>query len=180
MRLANLQSKSDCSDGDFLRSFALVFPILIMFGFGTHASRAPAQSLQIFLADQEQPIVKTVSDLVELGLTDIATSTVWTQDVDVYSGVLLADLLTELGVGLNARGGSVTLDAMDGYSATISFETILSARPLLAFHRNHRPMPVRAQGPFWLIFDYDSDARLRTETHYAKSVWQVVRLKINF
>ncbi len=180
MRFASLQSRLDCNDGNFWRSFALAALILTLLGFGGFASRVQAQSLEIFLAENEPPIIKKVPDLVDLGLTEFTTSTVWTKGVDVYSGVLLADLLTALGIDLRARNGSVTLEAMDGYSATIAFETILGTHPLLAFHRNHRPMSVRSQGPFWLVFDYDSDVRLRTETLYALSVWQVTRLIVNF
>lgn len=178
MRLVTARSISHCTNGNFWRSVA--FAALLSILFGILSSRLQAQSLQIVVADQEQPIIKTVPDLVELGLTEFTTSTVWTQGVDVYSGVLLSDLLSELGADLNASDGSVTLEAMDGYSATISFDTMLRTRPLLAFLRNNRPMSVRSQGPFWLIFDYDSDARLRTETHYAKSVWQISRLIVEF
>lgn len=110
--------------------------------------------------------------------TRFETSTVWTETSDLYEGVLLKDLLAYLGANLSAPSGRVVVEALDGYSAEIEFGLITEEAPLLAFLRNGHLMPRRAQGPYWLIFPYDHDARYRTESVYAQSVWQVTRLTI--
>lgn len=112
--------------------------------------------------------------------THFETSTVWTEGSDLYEGVLLKDLLLHLGVDMSAPGGRVVVEALDGYSAEIEFDLITQDAPLLAFLRNGHLMPRRAQGPYWLIFPYDHDARFRTESIYAQSVWQVTRLTISY
>lgn len=155
------------------RFAVLVTVWMTAFGSGICAQ---AQTIEIITEGSSQAVTMTMEDLAELPLTEFTTSTVWTMGTDRYTGVLLHDLLTHLDVDLSTESGSVTLTAIDGYSATIGFPTIISTEPLLAFHRNDRPMSIRSQGPFWLIFDYDSDARYRTETLYALSVWQVERL----
>lgn len=146
--------------------------------FSAPVGNAQAHDLQVLFEDKNLSITKTLDELIDLPVTHYKTATVWTDSVDLYSGVLLHDLLHYFDVDLRSPTGSVTLEAIDGYSATINFTQIASTAPLLAFHRNHKPMPVRTQGPFWLIFNFDADVQYRTETLYALSVWQVQRLVI--
>ena len=116
--------------------------------------------------------------LRRLPLTDYVTGTVWTDAVHRYTGVLLRDLLLQAGIDPAAGNGSVTVHALDGYSATIAFEEVTDTAPMLAFLRNGMQMPLRAQGPFWLIYPYDDVPAFQTETTYARSVWQVSRLRV--
>lgn len=113
-----------------------------------------------------------------LPAVDVVTGTVWTDAVNRYTGVLLRDLLVHLGVDPADGPGQVTISALDGYSATLPFEEIDDIAPLLAYLRNGAPMPLRAQGPFWLIFPYDDDPAFQTETTYARSVWQVSHILV--
>lgn len=118
----------------------------------------------------------SLDDLRALPLTEFETSTVWTLGVDTYSGVLLRDLLQHL--GHVPDHGPVTVRALDGYSAVIEPALITEQAPLVSFLRNGAPMPVRDRGPIWLIFPYDQDTNYRTESIYAKSVWQVRAIEI--
>lgn len=118
------------------------------------------------------------ADLAAMPVTEYVTSTVWTESTDRYSGVLLRDLLTIHGIDEATGTGEVHLAAIDGYSAVIAFDMITERAPLLAFQRNGAPMPLRNQGPFWLIFPYDDDPAFRTESIYAKSVWQIEEMSI--
>ena len=113
-----------------------------------------------------------------LPMTEFDTSTVWTETVDHYAGVLLRDLLQEVGVDLAATDGRVVIHALDGYTATFGFDDITPEAPLLAFLRNGAEMPLRAQGPFWILFPFDDNPAFQTETAYARSVWQVSRIVV--
>lgn len=113
-----------------------------------------------------------------LPLTEFSTSTVWTESVDRYTGVLLRDLLLAAGIDPAGGAGKVTIEALDGYSASLGFEDITTVAPMLAFLRNGARMPLRAQGPFWMIFPFDDDPAFQNETTYARSVWQVTRLRV--
>lgn len=132
----------------------------------------------IYEGESGQLDLSSVPDF--LPRTQFETTTVWTDASDLYEGVLLRDLLTHLDVDLSASGGRVIVEALDGYSAEIEFGQISDEAPLLAFLRNGKPMPRRAQGPYWLIFPYDHDPQYRTESIYAQSVWQVTRLTISY
>ncbi|MGY6411239.1 MAG: molybdopterin-dependent oxidoreductase [Alkalilacustris sp.] len=116
--------------------------------------------------------------LAGLPLTEYVTSTVWTESVDRYTGVLLRDLLLSAGIDPGKGPGQVTVEALDGYSASIGFEEITTVAPMVAFLRNGREMPLRAQGPFWLLFPFDDDPSFQNETTYARSVWQISHLRV--
>ncbi|MGY6548675.1 MAG: molybdopterin-dependent oxidoreductase [Roseinatronobacter sp.] len=115
----------------------------------------------------------TIADLAALQQTEIVTSTVWTEAVDRYTGILLADLLRHHDLDAQALEGHVDFTAIDGYTARIDFAMITDRAPVLAYLRNDEPMSLREQGPFWLIFPYDDEPDFRTESIYALSVWQV-------
>jgi hypothetical protein len=145
---------------------------------GLPAAAQPDARLLITLPGQDAPVVMAMEALLQLPLTGYRTSTVWTEGVDDYSGVLLLTLLTHLGVDPGQPGGRVRVQALDGYAATLDFDQITAEAPLLALLRNGAPMPIRGQGPFWLIFPYDSSSQYRTESVYALSVWQITTLRI--
>ena len=163
-------------------SRALALLVLLLFGLGlglqpgpVRADTARSFTLQLPSGDRLQ---LSTNDLTALPLTEFVTSTVWTEGVDRYTGVLLRDLLHHHGIEAGSGTGRVQLMAIDGYSAVIEFDAITERAPMLAFRRNGDIMPLRRQGPFWLIFPYDDDAAFRTETIYALSVWQVETVSV--
>lgn len=156
-----------------------VFGLLafVTFWMGVTLGAAGAQMIEIEYGGE---VLKTdLSDEARgLKRAEYETSTVWTEGVARYEGVLLKELLAHLEIDITAPG-AVTLVALDGYSARLNFSDITPEAPLLAFLRDGAPMSRREQGPYWLIFPYDQDARYRTETVYALSVWQISRLIIH-
>lgn len=105
---------------------------------------------------------------------EFTTSTVWTEGVSHYSGVLLRDLLAAVG----AQGHSLTAHAIDGYSATMPLDSVADDGPLVAFLRDGAPMSVRQRGPLWIVFPYDDNPAYRNDTTYGRSVWQLTRIEI--
>ena len=165
-----------------LRSRALVPVVLfvLVLGLALHpglvrADTAPSFNLHLPSGERLQ---MSTDDLAALPLTEFVTSTVWTEGVDRYTGVLLHDLLNHHGIEAAGGTGRVLLTAIDGYTAVIDFAAITERAPMLAFLRNDDIMPLRRQGPFWLIFPYDEDATYRTESIYALSIWQVATVSV--
>jgi hypothetical protein len=105
---------------------------------------------------------------------EFATSTIWTEGVATFRGVLLRDLLRATG----ATGTTVTLTALNDYSITLPVAEATETAPLLAYLMNGQPMSVRDKGPVWLIYPYDADADFRTEQTYARSIWQLDRIEV--
>jgi hypothetical protein len=103
-----------------------------------------------------------------------ATSTIWTEGVDTYEGVLLLDLLAAVG----ATGTKVLANGLNDYEITFPVAEVSAEGPLLAYRTNGKPMSVREKGPIWLIFPYDAVKAFRTEQTYARSIWQLYRISV--
>ena len=142
------------------------------------AAAAAADQIEVLLPGETEPRILSRSELMELPVTEYVTSTVWTEGVSHFSGVLLRDLLVHLNIPLDAPPARVVLTAFDGYSAAIEFDEITESAPMISYLRDHAPMPLREQGPFWLIFPFDDSPVYRSETHYALSIWQISEISI--
>ena len=104
----------------------------------------------------------------------IITSTPWTEGVSTFDGVLLRDLMQELGV----TGSSIKLVALNDYSITIPVSDLESYDVMIAYLRDGAPMPVRDKGPLWIIYPLDSHPELNVQETHAKMIWQVRRMEV--
>ena len=103
-----------------------------------------------------------------------ATSTIWTEGVATYEGVLLADLLAALG----ASGQTVVAKALNDYQISLPAAAAKADGPLLAFLSDGTLMSARDKGPLWLVYPFDDVAEYRSEQTYARSIWQLDRIEI--
>jgi hypothetical protein len=104
----------------------------------------------------------------------IATSTPWSEGVSAYEGVLLRDLIKELGV----TGETMKLTALNDYQITIPTADFEQYDVLLAYARDGKAMPVRDKGPLWVIYPLDDHPELNGQETHAKMIWQVRRLDV--
>lgn len=109
-----------------------------------------------------------------LGSETIVTSTIWTEGEQTFQGVPLHAVLAALGV----ENGSLRATAVNDYSVEIPFSDAVPGGAMLAYARNGRMMTVRDKGPIWLIYPYDAQPEYQSETHYARSIWQLDRLEV--
>lgn len=117
--------------------------------------------------------------LEERAHTEFVTSTVWTEGPSHFRGILMHDLLKELGVASGpSANGVLTAQAIDGYSATIPLDELHEDGPIIAIERDGARMPVRDKGPLWIVFPFDTNPRYRSETVYSRSVWQLNLIEI--
>ena len=112
--------------------------------------------------------------LAAMGVTTIETTTIWTDGVQTFEGVALDQLLQALG----ATEGTLIATAINDYSVEIPIAEVGQGNPIVAFRQNGAEMSVRDKGPLWIVYDYDSDPAYRTETIYARSIWQLDRLEV--
>lgn len=117
----------------------------------------------------------TSADLDALPQLSFDTSTIWTVGVHRYSGPSLWSIFDAAGI----EGGSIKLFAINDYSISIRFDEVTKDYPLVATHLDGKSFGVRDKGPLWVIYPYDSDPTFRTESIYAQSVWQLVKISIN-
>lgn len=127
--------------------------------------------LNISLASKE--IVLDRADLEALPQRSFTTSTIWTSGQQTFSGPPLRSVLTASGIVT----GTVELVAANDYRVSIAVDDLGAEVPILATRMNGGPFPLREKGPLWLVYPYDSDPAFRSEVIYARSIWQIVRIK---
>lgn len=112
--------------------------------------------------------------LQAIGTEQIATASIWTTGVHVYTGVMLRRLAEFLQIDAQ----HLRLHALNDYSIDFPITEATEAAPMLAFQVDGNLMTVRDKGPIWLVYPYDSDASFRTDQTFARSVWQLDRIAV--
>jgi hypothetical protein len=110
--------------------------------------------------------------LEALGLKTIETTTPWHEGKVKFEGVSMDTLMKLVG----ASGERVSIVALNDYSTEIPMEDFAKFNVILALKRDGQYMAVRDKGPLFIIYPYDSDPELKSQTYYARSAWQVARI----
>ena len=116
----------------------------------------------------------SLEDLEALRTHSFETTTIWSEGIQSFTGVSLLTLLMHLGV----ESGTLSAKAINDYAVEIPVSDGAEDGPLLAFHRNGKPMSVREKGPIWLVYPYDHNPEYRSEVIYSRSIWQLDRIEI--
>lgn len=122
-----------------------------------------------FTKPNGEAVKVSMDQLMELPATEFYTSTPWTNGVQKFKGVSF-DLLIDT-YGLDAD--QVRVAALNDYNVIVPTSVLRADGAILVYHLNDAEMSVREKGPFWVVFPYDKDARLQTDTFWSYSVWQV-------
>ena len=125
--------------------------------------------------DQGNTAIFDQALLDKLPQEEFATSTIWTQDVKIFSGPTLQGLLDYVGAG----AGDIRARALNDYAIDIPRTEVLQNTPIIATRIDGMPFSVREKGPLWIVFPYDREPRFRSELIYALSVWQLAALTIS-
>ena len=112
--------------------------------------------------------------LEALGTVSVETTTPWHTGPQIFEGVLLDKLMKQIG----AEGDRLVAVALNDYVTEIPMEDLAIHRPILALKRNGQYMPIRDKGPLFIMYDYDSNPQLRSQTFYGRSAWQVKSLVV--
>lgn len=112
--------------------------------------------------------------LEELGMISVETTTPWYSGAVKFEGVSLDKLMKRVG----ASGERAVIVALNDYSSEIPIEDFSKYNVILALKRNGEYMPVRDKGPLFVIYPFDSNPELKSQTFYGRSVWQVAKIII--
>lgn len=115
------------------------------------------------------------SQLEQMGTVDVKTSTPWNQGVVDFEGVPMKALLEKAGVG----GSTATVTALNDYSVDVPTEDFSKYQVILAIKRNGNYMPVDDQGPYFIIYPFDSDPALQGQPYHSRAVWQVKAIDVH-
>ena len=114
------------------------------------------------------------SMLEALPATSFTTETNWTEGERTFTGVQLSDLIPVADVS----GTRLLATALNDYTVEIPVSDAKPGGPIIAYAIDGEPMSVRGKGPLWIVYPYDSSAEYRTETIYARSIWQLDRIEV--
>lgn len=112
------------------------------------------------------------ASLEAIGLKTVQTANPWFDGRTSFEGIPLQRLMTLVG----AKGQSVMAVALNDYVTTIPITDFMKFNVILALKREGNYMAVRDKGPLFIIYPYDSDPQLQSQTYYARSAWQVAKL----
>lgn len=104
----------------------------------------------------------------------IETSTIWTDGIQVFTGVPLATLMQDLA----PEAQSISATAINDYAVEIPRSGWADGAALLAYLNHGEPMSLREKGPLWIVFPFDADPAYRQEVVYARSIWQLDRISV--
>ncbi|MFV0334260.1 MAG: oxidoreductase [Tropicimonas sp.] len=106
--------------------------------------------------------------------TRIETTTIWTEGRQSFEGVSLDVLLDHVG----AAQGEIEASALNDYTVTIPTDDAVPGGPIIAYLHDGKEMSVREKGPLWIMYPFDDNESYRSEDYYARSIWQLDRLRI--
>ncbi len=112
--------------------------------------------------------------LEAMGTSLLITKTPWYNGEQHFEGVPMRTLLR----AVNASGNRITAVALNDYTTEIPVADAQEFNMLLALKREGAYMPVRDKGPLFIVYPYDSEQRLQSQTYYGRSAWQVSKLII--
>ncbi len=118
-----------------------------------------------------------LAGLDDLPQTEFSTHTQWTEGKIKFSGPTLKDVLELADPDLNADS-VVHLLAANQYEVTLDMTLLAEDAPIVATRMNDKPFGTRQNGPLWVVFPYEQDARYQTESVYSASIWQLIEIRI--
>lgn len=110
--------------------------------------------------------------LEAVGMQKIQTTSPWYDKRTNFEGVSLDKLMTLVG----AQGTKITAIALNDYTTGLPISDFKEFNVILALKRDGHYMPVRDKGPLFIIYPYDSDPQLQSQTYYTRSAWQVAKI----
>ena len=107
-------------------------------------------------------------------MVSVETTTPWYEGKVKFDGVPLTKLMKLV----EAKGDRVSVIALNDYATEIPMADFGKYDVILALKRDGEYMPVRDKGPLFIIYPFDSNPELKSQTYYARSAWQVARIEV--
>jgi hypothetical protein len=121
----------------------------------------------------EKAYAFTRDDLVGLGMQETTLKYPEWPDSITFRGPKMGVLLDKV----EALGGKVSVQALDGYAAEFDLESLRNGPFILAIERDGRPLSTGGRGPAWLVFPPGNWDK-QTEGTDEGLVWAVFHIKI--
>lgn len=103
------------------------------------------------------------------------TETPWYDSAESFSGPLAKALFEAVG----AQGETVTVTALNDYSADVPMADFLNYPVIFATRLDNEVLSVREKGPLFLIYPFDTAPKLYNEVYFGRSVWQITAITVH-
>jgi len=113
--------------------------------------------------------------LDQLPRSSISTHTPWNEGKHTYTGFNAQEFFDLLGV----EGENLSLIALNDYMIDIPVKDFTEVGAIFATHMDGVPMTVRNKGPIMIVYPFDDKPKLKNESYYGKSIWQVNQIVVN-
>ncbi|MFK0166218.1 molybdopterin-dependent oxidoreductase [Rhizobium sp. NPDC090279] len=154
-----------------MRLFAFIaFAVLAAFAAPAQAQDIPS----VTITGPSGSVSFDRNQLEAMGLVSIKTSTPWNDGVVNFEGVPMALLLERA----KAQGATATVIALNDYSVDIPTSDFAKFGTILAVKRNGQYMPIDDQGPFFVMYPFDSNPILQGQPYHGRAVWQVKAISV--
>jgi hypothetical protein len=140
--------------------------------FGCLASSVVAEEPVLIVSGPDTERAFSLDDLRAMEQETFETTTIWTEGVQVFTGVPLSALVSQFGI----TEGELIATAINEYAISFPVEDALKEGPIVAFLRNGNEMSIRDKGPLWIVYPYDSSEEYQSEVVHARSIWQLYRI----
>jgi hypothetical protein len=107
--------------------------------------------------------------LQALPKSGFSTTTIWTDGMQNFEGVKIADLLARLG----ASPTEIHALATNDYEIRIPIGDAVDHGAIIAYAQNGAAIPLNNKGPLWIVYPYDQDSELSNERFLSQSVWSL-------
>ncbi len=149
---------------------SVIFAVLALFVAPALAQDVPS----VTITGSSGSVTFDRNQLEAMGLVSIKTSTPWNEGVVNFEGVPMALLLEKA----NAQGATATVIALNDYSVDIPTSDFTKFGTILAVKRNGAYMPIDDQGPFFVMYPFDSNPILQGQPYHGRAVWQVKAISV--
>jgi len=123
---------------------------------------------------QSETIQLNLEELDALDQIEFTTNTIWLSGETHFSGVSLKALLRQFAI----KGNKIEMTALDGYAVSMSIADLEDNAPIISTRLNGKIIPIRENGPYWVVFPYGSDKKYQTEINFARSIWQLKHIRV--
>ena len=114
------------------------------------------------------------ASLGALPMSNILTASPWHKKPASFSGPALKTVLSAVG----AHGSTLKMIALDKYEITVPVQDANQFLPVLAQRIDGKELTVRSKGPLLMIYPFDTEPKLRNDTYYTRSIWQLQRIVV--
>ncbi|MBJ7536425.1 hypothetical protein [Marinomonas transparens] len=127
-------------------------------------------------ANAEHGIEFDLDMLNALPQRSVTTHNPWTKGSHTYRGFSAKDLLATI----ESKATLLKVIALNQYMTEIPISDFTERGAIFATHLDGHPMSVRKLGPIMVIYPFDDQPELKSETYYGRSIWQIHRIETYF